>query len=403
MAILALPWLVVPLLGREPLFYGVMAGLAGGVVILAWWLFFSRAPWPERLAPLLLMPLAVLATMRLVHPSIANAGQSRLLPVLSIPVLGAALVAWAAATRRLSPWARRASLAAAVVVACSLFTVVRTGGVSGEGAMDLHWRWTPTPEEKLLAAEPVAVVPAPRAADAPPPVAPPAAAAAPVPAPATPAPADRAPAAEEKVVRTAEGAAARSDAEWPGFRGPARDGVVRGLRIETDWAKSPPALLWRRKIGPGWSSFAVDGTLVFTQEQRGQDEIVSAYDLASGRPVWRHRDLARFWEANAGPGPRATPTLHGGRVYTFGATGILNALDARDGSVVWSRNAAADTGRKVPIWGFASSPLVVGDAVVVATAGTLAAYDAATGQPRWYGPNRGGGYSSPHLSTIGGV
>jgi outer membrane protein assembly factor BamB len=119
--------------------------------------------------------------------------------------------------------------------------------------------------------------------------------------------------------------------------------------------------------------------------------------------VWKHRDTARFWESNGGAGPRATPAIAGGRVYTFGATGIVNAVDARDGSVVWSRNAAADTGRKVPGWGFASSPLVTGGAVIVAAAGALAAYDPATGNPRWFGPKEGWGYSSPHLATIDGV
>jgi outer membrane protein assembly factor BamB len=87
----------------------------------------------------------------------------------------------------------------------------------------------------------------------------------------------------------------------------------------------------------------------------------------------------------------------------MGGTGILNALDARTGAVVWTRNAAADTGVKTPGWGFSSSPLVVGDDVIVAPGGTLAAYDAATGQPRWVGPTRGSDYSSPHLATIGGV
>jgi len=191
--------------------------------------------------------------------------------------------------------------------------------------------------------------------------------------------------------------------EWSGFRGPGRDSIIPGVRIDTDWSRSKPIELWRRPIGPGWSSFAVHGNFVYTQEQRGDDELVSSYNLSNGAPVWKHRDAVRFYESNGGAGPRATPTLSGGRVYTFGATGILNALDTRDGSVVWSRNAASDAKRKVPVWGFASSPLVVGNVVIVAAAGTLAAYDVVSGDLRWFGPTGGFGYSSPHLSTIDGV
>jgi outer membrane protein assembly factor BamB len=90
-------------------------------------------------------------------------------------------------------------------------------------------------------------------------------------------------------------------------------------------------------------------------------------------------------------------------VCTFGATGILNVLDAHDGTVVWSHNIASDTGMKTPTWGFASSPLVVGNVVIVAVAGQLVGYDLVTGARRWSGPPHGVSYSSPHLSEIGGV
>ena len=190
---------------------------------------------------------------------------------------------------------------------------------------------------------------------------------------------------------------------WPGFRGPHRDGIVAGVQIKTDWTTSPPVAMWRRPVGPGWSSFAVRGDLIYTQEQRGPDEVVTCYKLSSGEPVWAHRDTARFWESNGGPGPRGTPTLSHGRAYTFGATGIVNALDASNGAVVWSHNAASEAAMKTPTWGFSSSPLVVGDLVIVGVSGRLVAYDRVTGAPRWMGPSRGASYSSPRLLTIDGI
>ncbi len=179
--------------------------------------------------------------------------------------------------------------------------------------------------------------------------------------------------------------------------------MVRGVTIETDWSASPPVQVWRRPIGPGWSSFSVSGDLLYTQEQRGDAEIVGCYKVSTGQPVWMHRDAARFYESNGGAGPRATPTLSNGRVYAMGATGILNALDAASGAVVWSRNTVADAGMKLPGWGITGSPAVAGDLVIVAVSGAVAAYDRNTGAPRWARKSGGGSYSSPHLVTIDGV
>ena len=366
--IVVLPWLVrfgVPIVEPDAIPFAVLGGLFGGVAVVIWWAFFSRAPRSERWGAVVLMIVALVATSRFLHVSIATGGQGMLFPIYAIPVLSLAFVVWAVASRRVADGPRRAAMVATILLACGVWTLVRTGGFTSELDQDFAWRWSKTPEERLLAQaddEPTAL-----------------------------------PSAPPTAVATDTGA------DWPGFRGPARDGIIPGVRIATDWSASPPVELWRRPIGPSWSSFAIRGDLLYTQEQRGDDEVVACYNATTGEPVWKHHDAARFWEANAGAGPRGTPTLSDGRVYTFGATGILNALDAGDGAVVWSRNAASDTGAEVPDWGFASSPLVVDDVVIVAVESALVAYDLATGDPRWFGPAGGASYSSPHLLTIDGV
>jgi outer membrane protein assembly factor BamB len=387
---------VLPLVTPDGVVFAMLGAILASAVVLLWWLFFSRAPWLERVGAILLMVVALRATKLVVHPSIENAGMGMLVYVFGIPVLSVALVTWAVATRRLSSGLRRALMFVAILLGCGVFTLVRTGGITGDAMPDVHWRWTPTPEDRLLARsvnekEPVAVASAP----ATPPSDPGVGSASKIPEKSVPA---HTPTGDSEAT-----VATQTDSDWPGFRGAKRDAIIRGVLIETNWSKSPPAALWRRPIGPGWSSFAVHDKVLYTQEQRGDDEIVAAYDLATGEPVWRHRDTERFWESNAGAGPRGTPTFANGRIYALGATGIVNALDARDGSVVWSRNAASDTGATIPGWGFTSSPVVVSDLVIVAASGRLAAYDVATGKPRWFARTGGGSYSSPHLMTIGGV
>jgi len=413
-ALLLFLWFVGPLIPNI-FVSGMLGAVACGAAIVVWWLCFSRAPWIDRVGAIVVGVAAVLLTRLFIHPSIANGFMNNMQAVLSLPLLSTALVASLVASRRLSTRARHASMVGALALAAASFTLVRTGGITGDAKSDLHWRWTPTPEEMLLARgsdippAPAVPVKPPEPEPLQPPAAPagekvaaavpsvPGVAAAPAVAPKPPA--DNAAAAGHP----SDEEGAETAAEWPGFRGPLRDSTVHGVRISTDWSASPPQELWRRPIGPGWSSFAVQGNVLFTQEQRGQDEIVAAYKVTTGEPVWQHRDATRFWESNGGAGPRGTPTLSHGRVYALGATGILNALDATSGAVIWSRNIATDAHKPIPGWGFTASPFVVGDVVIIAATGTLVGYDARTGAPRWFGPPHKGGYSSPQPVTIDGV
>jgi outer membrane protein assembly factor BamB len=358
-----LGWFVVPVIFPQAALVALLSGVLGGLIVLLWWLLFSRAPWIERLGAIVLIVFAVIGTKRLVHESIAGGAMGMLLYVLAIPVFSMGLVLWAVVTRHFSTAKRRLAFVPMILIGCGAFMVIRTGGLTAEFDNDLHWRWSKTPEQALLTQS------------------------------------------NEDTATPAANATtpANTESGWSGFRGPQRDSVVHGVKIKTDWAASPPVELWRRPIGPAWSSFAVQNGRFYTQEQRGDEEIVSCHDVKTGKPLWRHSDKARFYESNAGAGPRATPALANGRVYTQGATGIVNALDASTGDVIWTRNAVSDTGATIPGWGIAGSPLVVNDLVVVAAAGNLVAYEIATGKPRWFGPTGGSGYSSPQLFTINGV
>lgn len=363
--IVILQWLVrfgIPVLvpGDMVVIIGVFGGLLGGLAIFVWWAFFSRASMFERWGAIVLIIAALLTTSQFIHISIATAMQGLMFTVYAIPVMCLALVACAVASRNLSDILRRVTMVATILIASFFWTLLRTDGMTGDAHHNFAWRWAQTSEDRLLAQT------------------------------------------EDETLANIEDS--QTDAEWPGFRGPNRDGVIHGVQIKTDWSMSPPVEMWRCPIGPGCSSFAVHGDFFYTQEQRGDEEMVSCYKLTTGDPVWRHGDTARFYDSHAGAGPRSTPTLSDTCVYTLGATGILNALDARDGSVIWSRNAATDIDAKLPGWGFASSPLVINDLVIVAIAGAINAYDIATGEPRWFGPDGGGdSYSSPHRMTIDGV
>jgi outer membrane protein assembly factor BamB len=195
--------------------------------------------------------------------------------------------------------------------------------------------------------------------------------------------------------------------DYPQFLGPHRNSTVDQSRLARDWNAQPPKRLWDHPVGIAWSGFAVSGNRAVTQEQRGDNEAVVCYELLSGAVLWSYAYPAHFESSLAGEGPRATPTVAGGKAYALGATGILNCLDLETGKAIWSKDIVQDNQSETNSWGISCSPLVMGDLVVISAGGrnerSLVAYRAATGEFVWGGGNNGAGYSSPLLTTLAGV
>jgi len=196
-------------------------------------------------------------------------------------------------------------------------------------------------------------------------------------------------------------------ADFPQFLGPSRNGILAGPRLATNWTAQPPVLQWRQPVGAAWSGFVVAGSFAITQEQRGENEAVVAYDLAAGRALWSHTDSARYFTTLAGEGPRANPTIVGQRVFVQGATGWLNCLDLTTGRVLWGKDILKENNGGVPDWGLSSSPLVFDDLVVANPGGSsnraVVAYRVEDGGVRWTAGRRGASYSSPLSATILGA
>ncbi|GAB5404622.1 MAG: PQQ-binding-like beta-propeller repeat protein [Aureliella sp.] len=323
--------------------------LAGFVLLVVWWLCFSRASWKERVWGFLGVVASVVVVSSMLHETLRG-----LIPVITLPL---ALFGFGAGMVLTSQWRTRwrtcVGVACGFVLACST-ALMRNEGAWGSFAFDLHYRFSPTSEEEFLSE--IAGRQATAAVE----------------------------------LSDSDVAALEQAAQWPGFRGPDRMGVQRGLRFATDWNANPPDEIWRIKVGPAWSSFAAAGNLLYTQEQRGEEEVVVCYSADSGKEIWASGVESRFFEALGGLGPRATPTLHDSAVYSMGAAGVLLKLDAATGQKAWEVDFQEVAQRGPPMWGFSSSPLVVDDMVVVYAGGKedlgVLAFSADTGELRWTAP-----------------
>ena len=331
------------------------------LLFIGWWLM---RPWPHLGLRFLIIAAAIVPGI-VVSAASDQAMRPFLLQLGFATVLGVWAI-WFIAIGRHAGHSHIVGLVTYMVLAWSAFLLIRSEGLQGNMHADVHWRWTPTAEQIYLAEK-----------------------------------SRHSAATTQPVNHRLELRAG----DWPGFRGPDRDGVVRGLSIALNWAQSPPTALWRQSVGPAWSSMAVVDGCVFTQEQHGQLETVVCRDALTGAQVWTHDEPARFEESMSGPGPRATPTFADGRIYVQGALGKLDCLDAATGRLIWSHDLRTDAGAAVPMWGFSGSPLVTADQVIVYAGGdgkkSLLAYSRDGGALLWTADAGKVSYASPQLFDVG--
>lgn len=194
--------------------------------------------------------------------------------------------------------------------------------------------------------------------------------------------------------------------EWAQWRGPSRDGVASSFTVPATW----PAQLtrkWEATVGLGHSSPVVSGNRVVIHTRQENREVVAAYDLQSGKRLWQESVDAPYRvnpaAAAHGPGPKSTPAIAGGRVFTMGVSGIFSAHDLATGKLLWRKDAPATPQE----YGTSNSPIVDGTTVIAylggQKGGALTAMDVATGKEKWQFTRDVPGYTSPIIATFGGV
>jgi len=196
-------------------------------------------------------------------------------------------------------------------------------------------------------------------------------------------------------------------ANWPQFLGPSRDGVAHEAEgLPRQWSAGGPKVLWRLPVGAGFAGSAIYGDSVFILDREGNErDVIRRIGLADGKEVWRTAyDAPGKLDYN---GSRSTPATDGKLVFTIGPFGHITAVNYADGKPVWQVHLLKDWEAKRPSWGVAQSPLLMGNAVIVAPWGkraALVAYEKATGKVLWTTPNPDGvsqDYQSPVPMTLG--
>ncbi|MBK9166768.1 MAG: PQQ-like beta-propeller repeat protein [Bryobacterales bacterium] len=199
-------------------------------------------------------------------------------------------------------------------------------------------------------------------------------------------------------------------AEWPQWRGPARDGVVHEVQIP---ANLPESLRqrWKVAVGEGHSSPILAGGALFVFSRQQGREILRRIDPGAGKIAWEQSYPAPYKMNHAavrhGEGPKSTPVFSAGRVYTFGISGILSCFDAASGKRLWQKEFSRESARTSPLYGVAMSPVVEGGVLIVHVGGpdrgAVLALEAASGAEKWRWNGDAPGYSSPEVVELAGV
>ncbi len=194
--------------------------------------------------------------------------------------------------------------------------------------------------------------------------------------------------------------------DWPQWRGRNRDGIGVEKGLLKTWPQNGPPRAWQTTgAGEGYSSFAVAGGKLYTLGARGGTEYVMAFDEATGKKLWEVQNGRRFGN-DRGDGPRGTPTISGGQLYAYGASGDLSVLDAATGKAIWKVNVLEKFGGSNITWGLSESPLVLQDRVIVNAGGrgaSVVALSRKDGSLLWKTGDDEPGYSSAILHEWQGV
>ncbi len=193
--------------------------------------------------------------------------------------------------------------------------------------------------------------------------------------------------------------AAAETTEWPRWRGPDGNGIAPEAQVNPKALAGQPKIAWKASLGTGFSSVAVSGSRVYAMGNTASTDTVFCFDADTGRIVWKHS-----YQCSQGsyPGPRATPTVHKGVVYTLSQEGHLFALDAATGKIRWQKHLANDLGIQPPGWNFAGSVVVSGDRLLLNAGRSGLALDRTTGATIWESGSGPGGYATPVLAQFAG-